>query len=84
VLDLREDIETSGQQVESFAVDMLIKGSWTLVAEGTTIGHRRLLTLDDPITVDDVRLRVLSTRGQSAVDVTVDNDPILSRTPPPP
>jgi alpha-L-fucosidase len=49
MLDLRENIE-AGQQVSAFAVDALVDGSWTEVASGTTIGHRRLLTLPEPIT----------------------------------
>ena len=48
VIDLREDI-SRGQQVESFAVDALLDGEWTQVAAGTTIGHRRLLPLDEPL-----------------------------------
>jgi alpha-L-fucosidase len=76
VLDLREDI-SGGQQVESFAVDALVDGSWTEIARGTTIGHRRLLTLDSPTTPDDVRVRVLSARGDADVSLTVHFDPLL-------
>lgn len=76
VLDLREDI-TAGQQVESFAVDGLVGGEWTEIARGTTIGHRRLLPLSAPLTVDDVRVRILSTRGEAAVELSVHFDPLL-------
>ncbi|MFF0339663.1 alpha-L-fucosidase [Kribbella sp. NPDC004875] len=76
VLDLREDIE-QGQQVESFAVDALIDGAWSEVARGTTIGHRRLLPLDEAITVADVRVRVLSARTEAAVSLAVHFDPTL-------
>lgn len=78
VLSLREDI-AAGQQVESFAVDAQIDGSWTEVATGTTIGHRRLIPLDSVVTVDAVRVRVLATRSPDpAVTLTVHHDPTLA------
>nr|WP_238350833.1 alpha-L-fucosidase [Kribbella shirazensis] len=77
VLDLRENIE-SGQQVESFAVDALVEGSWREIAHGTTVGHRRLLPLSEPLSVDDVRVRVLSTRGEAAVELSVHYDPTIA------
>lgn len=76
VLSLRENIE-SGQQVESFAVDALIDGDWTEIATGTTIGHRRLLPLERPITATDVRLRILSTRATAEVTLSLHLDPTL-------
>ena len=79
VLDLREDI-SRGQQVESFAVDALVDGSWQEIADGTTIGHRRLLTLPTPITPADVRVRVLSSRAEAEVSLTVHFDPLLDRS----
>lgn len=76
VLGLREDIE-AGQQVESFAVDALVEGSWREIARGTTIGHRRLLPLSEPLLVDDVRFRLLSARGEAAVELSVHYDPTI-------
>ena len=76
VLDLREDI-AAGQQVESFAVDAFVEGTWREIAVGTTIGHRRLLPLSEPLTVDDVRVRILSTRGEAAVELSVHYDPTI-------
>ncbi|NUR97400.1 MAG: alpha-L-fucosidase [Kribbellaceae bacterium] len=76
VLDLRENIEL-GQQIESFAVDALIDGSWREIATGTTIGHRRLLPLEQPIEADDVRVRVLATRARTEVHLTTHYDPTI-------
>ncbi|TDW17603.1 alpha-L-fucosidase [Kribbella kalugense] len=76
LLDLREDIE-SGQQVSAFAVDALADGSWTEIAHGTTIGHRRLIALPAPIEAADVRVRVLSARAEATVSLTVHFDPLL-------
>lgn len=77
VLDLRENIE-QGQQVESFAVDAFVEGSWQEIATGTTIGHRRLLPLDKPIQADDVRVRILATRADADVHLTAHYDPTIA------
>ena len=39
---LQEDI-TRGQRVEAFSIDVLEDGRWKTVAEGTTIGYKRLV-----------------------------------------
>ncbi|MFK4082832.1 alpha-L-fucosidase [Kribbella sp. NPDC020789] len=78
VLSLREDI-AAGQQVSSFAVDALVDGAWTEIAVGTTIGHRRLIPLEQSVTADAVRVRLLATRAPDpAVTLTVHHDPTLS------
>ncbi|MEV5960122.1 alpha-L-fucosidase [Kribbella sp. NPDC051952] len=76
VVSLRENIE-AGQQVESFAVDALVGGEWTQIAGGTTIGHRRLLPLPESTTADDVRVRILSSRAEVPVELTVHHDPTV-------
>ncbi|GAA0578623.1 alpha-L-fucosidase [Kribbella sandramycini] len=76
VLDLREDI-TNGQQVESFTVEAQTAGTWSTIAEGTTIGHRRLLPLTHPLTVDAVRVHIHSTRADAPVTLTTHYDPTL-------
>ncbi|WP_427887939.1 alpha-L-fucosidase [Kribbella sp. GL6] len=74
VVDLRESIE-QGQQVESFAVDALVDGSWREIATGTTIGHRRLLVVP-PVAASDVRVRVLAARAETEVQLSVHFDPV--------
>lgn len=59
-LEIREDI-TRGQRIEEFMVEAWLKGRWTEVARGTTVGFRRLLTLA-PVTTDRVRLTILQAR----------------------
>ena len=76
VIDLREDI-SRGQQVESFAVDALLDGEWTQVAAGTTIGHRRLLPLNEPLSVSAVRLRILSSRAEATAALSLHYDPTI-------
>jgi alpha-L-fucosidase len=43
---LQEDI-SRGQRVEQFTVEALYDGEWHLIAEGTTIGYKRLLRFEE-------------------------------------
>lgn len=58
---LGEDL-TKGQRVEKFTVKVLTDGKWREVADGTTIGHKRILMFD-PVRADSVKVDVLSSRG---------------------
>ncbi|MFH9420929.1 alpha-L-fucosidase [Streptomyces sp. NPDC017529] len=59
---LGEDLRF-GQRVERFAVEARTGGAWRRIAEGTTVGHRRILALPAPVTADAVRVRVLAARA---------------------
>ncbi|MFJ5725362.1 alpha-L-fucosidase [Streptomyces sp. NPDC093149] len=59
---VREDVR-HGQRVEKFAVEARIGGTWQRIAEGTTIGHRRILPLAAPVTATSVRVKVLESRA---------------------
>lgn len=56
VIDLREHLPL-GQRIEAFAVDAWLDGAWKEVAQGTSIGNRRLLRID-PVSTTQVRLRI--------------------------
>lgn len=43
---IQEDI-THGQRIEHFSVEALVDGKWREVANGTTIGYKRLLRFDE-------------------------------------
>jgi alpha-L-fucosidase len=58
---LRERI-ADGQRIERFVVEAKMNGAWRPVANGTTIGYRRLLKLAHPVSARDVRVRVLQAR----------------------
>ena len=60
VLLLQENIRI-GQRIEQFRLEVLRDGQWTTVAEGTTVGYKRLLQFS-PATTDQVRLSILSSR----------------------
>ena len=65
---LQEDIK-KGQRVEVFKVEGLIDGSWTKLAEGTTIGYKRLLRFDD-VSPKKIRVTIIETRfGANISDI---------------
>jgi alpha-L-fucosidase len=51
-----------GQRVARFRIDARVNGSWATVAEGTTIGHKRILPID-PVTTDRVRVTIVDSRA---------------------
>ena len=62
---LQEDIN-KGQRVEVFKVEGLIDGNWTKLAEGTTIGYKRLLRFDD-VSPQKIRVTIIETRYDANV-----------------
>ena len=63
---LQEDIK-KGQRVEVFKVEGLINGSWTKLAEGTTIGYKRLLRFDD-VSPEKIRVTITETRFSANIN----------------
>lgn len=63
---LQEDIK-KGQRVEVFKVEGLIDGSWTKLAEGTTIGYKRLLRFDD-VSPEKIRVTIIETRFSANIN----------------
>jgi alpha-L-fucosidase len=57
VIAVKEDIRY-GQRVDAFAVEHWSGGNWAPLASATSIGPRRYLPLDHPVTASRVRLRV--------------------------
>ncbi len=53
---MQEDL-TQGQRVKSFIVDAMFDGAWQQVAEGTTIGNKRILQFG-PVEASGIRVRV--------------------------
>ncbi len=63
---LQEDI-LKGQRVEVFKVEGLIDGSWKKLAEGTTIGYKRLLRFDD-VAPEKIRITITETRFSANIN----------------
>lgn len=60
---LQEDI-AFGQRVESFHVEIQdVNGEWTSIATATTIGHKRILLLPEPVTAREVRITITQSRA---------------------
>ncbi|MPY58787.1 alpha-L-fucosidase [Streptomyces spongiae] len=76
VVGLSEDIR-DGQLVESFAVDAWLSGAWERVATGTTVGHKRLVSLPHPVTSHRLRVRVLAARAAVRPAVFLFLDPTV-------
>ena len=62
---ISEDI-SKGQRVESFTVEALVDGEWELIAEGTTIGYRRLLRFEKT-QAEQIRVTITSTRATANI-----------------
>ena len=60
VLLLQENIRM-GQRVEKFVFEIMENQSWKTIAEGTTIGYKRLLRFE-PVKAKQVRLRIIVSR----------------------
>ncbi|GMV37446.1 MAG: hypothetical protein AMXMBFR61_19540 [Fimbriimonadales bacterium] len=61
VVMLQEQIEL-GQRVEKFSIEARVGGHWIEVAQGTTIGYKRLLRFSE-VTADGVRVNILGSRA---------------------
>lgn len=62
---IQEDI-SKGQRVEKFTVELFTNGTWTQVAEGSTIGYKRLLSFAKS-KAEKARVTIRSARGISHI-----------------
>ena len=60
VLSLQENIAV-GQRIESFVLEYKNGNKWKQLAEGTTVGYKRLIRFKE-VTAKQIRLRILSSR----------------------
>ena len=51
-----------GQRVKSFHVEIMINGAWKKVADGTTIGYKRIVPIDR-VTTDMIRVTITDSRA---------------------
>ncbi|SDA43795.1 alpha-L-fucosidase [Lachnospiraceae bacterium G11] len=50
-----------GQRIEAFSVEAIISGVPRTVYEGTTVGYRKIVILDGPVT-DEIRIKIKESR----------------------
>lgn len=62
VVSLQEAVDRRGQRIEAFAVDIWDGSTWKQVDAQTTVGHKRLLRWNVPVTTDRVRIRITASR----------------------
>ncbi len=65
VVMLQEDI-SKGQRVESFKVEALKDGQWTLLGEGTTVGYKRMLRFPE-VNAEKLKVTILSSRRNANI-----------------
>jgi len=61
VVMFQEQIRDYGQRIAKFAVDAQVNGQWQQIAEGQTVGYKRICRTPD-VTTDKVRIRILDSR----------------------
>ncbi|MGD0499486.1 MAG: alpha-L-fucosidase [Bryobacteraceae bacterium] len=66
VIRLREAVRF-GQRIDAVAVDRWDTGSWEQIATATSIGPRRLIRLERPVTAARLRLRVTQASASPAL-----------------
>ncbi len=52
-----------GQRIKSFTVEAFIDGNWKQIAEGTTIGHKRILALESPLETNKIRVNIKDSKA---------------------
>ena len=67
VVSLQEAIDHRGQRIESFSIDTWDGSKWTQMDSQTTVGHKRLLRWDKPVTTDQVRIRITGSRLEPTI-----------------
>lgn len=65
-VQLQEHVEL-GQRVRGWTFEARVDGLWQQVAEGTTIGHKRIVRFD-AVTTDAVRLKITDSRACPVIE----------------
>lgn len=67
-IDLAEKI-SEGQRVEGFIAYCIDEDNqWDKLYQGTTIGSRRIIPLEEPVETDTIRIRIISARDTVKLD----------------
>jgi alpha-L-fucosidase len=57
IISIQEFIKL-GQRIEEFAVDAWQDNNWKEIHKGTSVGAKRIVKLEAPVTTQKVRLRI--------------------------
>ncbi|MCC9137873.1 alpha-L-fucosidase [Pontibacter silvestris] len=56
-----------GQRVKSFSVEVWQHNAWESVANATTIGFKRILKLETPVTTDKIRIKITDAKASPVI-----------------
>ncbi|UIR56189.1 alpha-L-fucosidase [Sphingobacterium sp. SRCM116780] len=59
IIQIRENIKL-GQRLDSVVIEQKVDGAWVFLAKATSIGANRLLKLDKPVTIQQLRLHLFA------------------------
>lgn len=57
IIRLRENIKL-GQRIDSVKIEGLVNGKWEILGKATSIGANRLIKLDKPVSLTDLRVHI--------------------------
>jgi len=57
IISLQEYIQL-GQRIEAYTIEVFENGAWKKVYDGTSIGAKRLIKLDTPVTTNKVKINI--------------------------
>lgn len=63
---IQEDI-TQGERVREYVLEGKKDGKWTVLSEGSCIGHKRIVTLPEPVFLSAVRLKITRSVAQPLI-----------------
>lgn len=75
IISLQEYIPL-GQRIEAYSIDIFENNDWKTIYKGTSIGAKRLIKLDSPLTTSKIRLNIT----QSPVCITLSEFGIYKKT----
>ena len=65
-LMIQEDI-AQGQRIEEFTIEAKVNEEWIEIAQGTTVGYKRLIRLPEELTTEELRLTVNASRAKAHI-----------------
>ena len=66
VIRIKEDIRL-GQRIEAVTVEAMDSGTWKQIASATSIGPRRIIKLEAPVSATQMRLKVTETAAEPVI-----------------
>ncbi|MDZ7689918.1 MAG: alpha-L-fucosidase [Balneolaceae bacterium] len=64
---LLQEYIPSGQRIAKFKISALIEGGWQQIAEGTTVGHKRILNIKS-VTANGIRITIEKSYGMLRIN----------------